>query len=364
MGGFGRSGGTGAAGSACRGAVAVRRAPCRLSLRSGRPRQHQAAQRIVQTPDEQELAICGKRYRPRRVGDHYEVLCTLIETRGEGGLFLCHPTSGYTLEQGSFQDLPVLTEAERKILIEAACTLNEAVPPAEMLLSSGDVCGRPGDEFNERGDVRALLVRHGWTCVRGGENECWRRPGKDQGWSATLRAGVFYVFSSNAAPFEPNHPYAPFAVYALLEHQGDFARAASTLRDEGFGSDEGAAGVDISALLANLVGPPADRGPTIPDPGPIPEHLFQVPGFIGQVMAFTLASAPYPNVALAFCGAMGLQSFLAGRKVCTPGRSPAQSLPAGAGQQRNRQRLPPQSELARALRGGAGRRPGRQVRQR
>ncbi len=277
------------------------------------------AQRIVQAPDEQEMTICGKRYRPRRVGDHYEVVCTLIETRGEGGLFLCHPTPGYTLERGNFEDLPVLTEAERKILIEAACTLNEAVPPAETLLSSGEVCGRPGDEFNERGDVRALLVRHGWTCVRGGENECWRRPGKDQGWSATLRAGVFYVFSSNAAPFEPDHPYSPFAVYALLEHQGDFAQAASALRDEGFGSDEAAAGVDISALLANLVGPPADRGPTIPDPGPIPEHLFQVPGFIGQVMAFTLASAPYPNVALAFCGAMGLQSFLAGRKVCTSG---------------------------------------------
>ena len=48
--------------------------------------------------------------------------------------------------------------------------------------------------------------------------------------------GVFYVFSSNAAPFEPNQAYSPFAVYALLEHQGDFAQAASALRDEGFGS--------------------------------------------------------------------------------------------------------------------------------
>jgi hypothetical protein len=36
-------------------------------------------------------------------------------------------------------------------------------------------------------------------------------------------------------------------------------------------------------------------------------------------MEFTLASAPYPNLGLAFCGAMALQSFLAGRKVCTPG---------------------------------------------
>lgn len=55
------------------------------------------------------------------------------------------------------------------------------------------------------------------------------------------------------------------------------------------------------------------------DPGHLPERLFDVPGFVRQVMDFTLAKAPYPNVALAFCGAMALQSFLAGRKVATTG---------------------------------------------
>ena len=111
------------------------------------------------------------------------------------------------------------------------------------------MCGRPGDEFNERGDVRALLVRHGWTCVGGGENESLAPAGQGPGLECHAAGGVFYVFSSNAAPFEPNHPYSPFAVYALLEHQGDFAQAASALRDEGFGSDgRGAGGVDISAL--------------------------------------------------------------------------------------------------------------------
>ena len=59
--------------------------------------------------------------------------------------------------------------------------------------------------------------------------------------------------------------------------------------------------------------------PTVVDPGRLPEHLFDVPGFIRQVMDFTLANAPYPNVGLAFCGAVALQSFLAGRKVCTEG---------------------------------------------
>jgi len=36
-------------------------------------------------------------------------------------------------------------------------------------------------------------------------------------------------------------------------------------------------------------------------------------------MDFTLANAPYPNVGLAFCGAMALQSYLCGRKVCDAG---------------------------------------------
>ncbi|MBU4270526.1 MAG: DUF3987 domain-containing protein [Planctomycetes bacterium] len=280
------------------------------------------AQRIIQAPDEQELVLCGKRYRPRRVGDRYEVTCTLIETRGEGGLFLCAPTPGYVLEQGEFQNLPVLTEDERNVIVEAAWALNEAIPAVQRSPGATEMCGRPGDDFNQRGDIRALLARHGWTCVRGGDNECWRRPGKDRGWSATLRDRVFYVFSSSAAPFEPNRAYSPFAVYAMLEHQGDFAQAASALRDEGYGSDVSdmeSGVVDISTLVANLISPLAERSPTVPDPGPIPECLFRVPGFIEQVMDFTMTNAPYPNVGLAFCGAMALQSFLAGRKVCTPG---------------------------------------------
>jgi len=51
------------------------------------------------------------------------------------------------------------------------------------------------------------------------------------------------------------------------------------------------------------------------DPGPIPEHLLTVPGFIGNVIDYTLTTAPYPQPVLAFCGALSLQGLLAGRKV-------------------------------------------------
>ena len=52
-----------------------------------------------------------------------------------------------------------------------------------------------------------------------------------------------------------------------------------------------------------------------PDPGAIPDHLLRVPGFLDEVMTYTLATAPYPERSLAFCGALALQALLAGRKV-------------------------------------------------
>lgn len=107
---------------------------------------------------------------------------------------------------------------------------------------------RPGDDFNRSADIGALLTHHGWSLGRDGENQHWRRPGKSAGCSATLKDRIFYVFSSNAPPFEPNRGYCPFTVYALLEHNGDFTEAAKRLRELGFGEDE-PNDVDLSGLM-------------------------------------------------------------------------------------------------------------------
>lgn len=285
------------------------------------------AVREVVTPDGQEVVIKGKAFKPRkRADDSWAAYVTLIETRGEGGLFVCAPSPGYKLVQGSFEQLPVLTEEEREVLLEAAWSLNEHFPPVEppaapraIPLANGDgMAGRPGDEFNRRGDVREVLERHGWQLARPGENEYWRRPGKGVGWSATLKNGVFYVFSSNASPFEPDRGYSPFATYALLEHGGDFARAASALRDAGYGSLAGGDGVDLSRLTVRSArDSPSDAPRPSPrrDPGPFPEHLLRVPGLIDEVMAYNLATARRPQPVLALAGAICLQSVLAARKV-------------------------------------------------
>ncbi len=181
---------------------------------------------------------------------------TLIETRGEGGLFLCAPTEGYTLQQGDFAELPVLPAVARKALVDAARSLDE-LPAAncQTAPAGANVAQRgadfaptggkeawelpPGDDFNARGDIHGLLSDAGWRFVRTRPdgNEDWTRPGKDprQGVSATYKDGSFYVFSSNAAPFEPNVKYSPFAVYATLRHGGDFTAAASALHTLGYG---------------------------------------------------------------------------------------------------------------------------------
>jgi hypothetical protein len=281
---------------------------------------------LVDGPD--EVTIRGKTYRPRKDADgRWSILLTLIETRGEGGLFLCAPTPGYELLQGDFTELPVLTEPQRDLVLSAAWSLNEHVPePAGPAPPSGRDCqpptgeppdGRPGDDFNARGDVHAVLQRHGWKLVKGGDNEYWRRPGKSAGWSATLKDGAFFVFSTSAAPFEPEHAYSPFAIYALLEHGGDYAAAASALRSEGFGDEPSEpTDVDISRIVAPSQDAVEPDEPSVPEESrPIPEHLLRAPGFVSEIMDFCLSSARYPSVPLAFCGAMALQSFLASRKV-------------------------------------------------
>jgi len=290
---------------------------------------------IVVGPD--EVTIAGKTYKPRCDADgQWYVLLTLIETRGEGGLFLCSPTPGYELLQGDLAELPTLTEAERDGLLDAAWALNEDAETeascqiGKMREAGNERCSssdpslaadrapdtRPGDDFNERGDLRAVLRRHGWTLAKAGENEYWRRPGKTSGSSATLKDGVFYVFSSNAAPFEPNRPYSPFGVYALLEHGGNFVAAAAALRAAGFGSTgDTADDVDLSRLMPCRDAEETPIEQETIDPGPIPEELLRVPGFVSEVMDFCLSAARYPSVPLAFCGAMALQSFLASRRV-------------------------------------------------
>lgn len=166
----------------------------------------------------------------------------LIETRGEGGGILAAPAMGYEVINGDFCDLPVITPAERAVLWEAALCLNEYVDPKKIegvgrRIPKG--ARRPGDDFNDRGEVAPILEKHGWQLVgERGAFQHWRRPGKDRGQSASLiDEKIFYNFSANGAPFDMGTAYSPFAVFALLEHNGDYEAAAKALLKDGYGEN-------------------------------------------------------------------------------------------------------------------------------
>lgn len=161
---------------------------------------------------------------------------TIIETRGEGGYFVAAPTEGYKVIRGSILLIPEITPRERDIIFEVARSFNQWIDADKREHSEDEVKDRPGDLFNS--DISspdktiAVLKKHGWTEPKTG---MWRRPGKDEGISATFgKAGenIFYNFSSNSDPFQPNHGYSMFSVVAHLDYNGDFKKFSKELAEQ------------------------------------------------------------------------------------------------------------------------------------
>jgi hypothetical protein len=253
-----------------------------------------------------EVEVAGKKFIPRLVNGKFIVVVTLIETRGEGGQFLAAPSPGYELRQGDFQNIPNISADERRVLINAALALNEFVDPAQ---TEGTGHRRPkgteraGDALNETGDVAAILEKHGWTRVREtGNYQQYRRPGKTRGQSASLIDGkILKIFTTSVYPFEAEKAYSPFAVYTLLEHDGDYAAAARELYKQGYGAS-GATGGDWPAP------DPLRRTPDPPEPFPV-EALGMILGEAAKAMHLNI-KAP-----LAVCG----QSVLAAANLAVQG---------------------------------------------
>jgi hypothetical protein len=154
-----------------------------------------------------------------------------------------HPSGRpYRVLQGNCDTVPVLAADQTQRLLELARSYTQYQPQHVQRQPGQTYRGepRPGDIFNQQTDLRQLLMQHGWQLHHSVEDvEHLTRPGKPiaAGTSATLGAlrsddgkPLLYVFSSAAAPFEAGSTYDAFACYALLEHRGDFSRAAATVR--------------------------------------------------------------------------------------------------------------------------------------
>lgn len=169
----------------------------------------------------------------------------IIETRGEGGFCVVDPTGGYELIRGSWTSIPFLSIDEREILFSYLKSFNEEVKEknfSDTVSKSSRYEEKPGDAYNNSQDgineAKVFLNNFGWELVRtsGDGAEYWRRPGaKTNGIDATFRDKIFYVFSTNAHPFESNHSYTPFSILITLKFDGDIKGGVKHLVGRGFG---------------------------------------------------------------------------------------------------------------------------------
>ena len=178
-----------------------------------------------------------------KLANNLENKCT-IETRGDGGYFVCAPSPNYVLQYSDFEHLQKLTIEETEICLTAARSFNELTqnnPQKEAEYPRNFNGISPFDDYNSRHDVVGLLQKHGWKLIfNRGEKAYLQRPGKNErSISATWNAvpDRFYVFSTSTV-FENNHIYKPSAVYAILEHNGDYSAAAKELSRLGYGKTE------------------------------------------------------------------------------------------------------------------------------
>lgn len=153
-----------------------------------------------------------------------------IETRGEGGYCLVAPTEGYTLKQGEWTNLPLLTAEEREVLLAAARYFDES----PKVYARPDQ-GRVGDDYNARADLAEIISPLGWKSNGKG---LWTRPGKSlkDGHSASWdhQGNKHFVVFSSSAGIEPG-AYDLFGLYARLHHGGDFKAAAIAAGKSGYG---------------------------------------------------------------------------------------------------------------------------------
>jgi len=168
----------------------------------------------------------------------------IIETRGEGGLIKCYPSEGYTLLQGSFENIPIIEPHERAVLFASATMLSQTiVKDASKRLRAED--RKHFDKFPDyNNDIEIgikLLEDNGWKVWN--EDNTWinlTRPDKDFGISAGYhKEGKFlFVFSSSQDHFEIERPYNNHAIFAELVCEGRYDVAYAKLYEEGHGIEE------------------------------------------------------------------------------------------------------------------------------
>lgn len=164
----------------------------------------------------------------------------LIETRGQGGYVVAAPSSGrvhptggaYELLRGGTTTIAPVTDDERESFFSLARMLDETERQLVHAVSVRTDNERPGDRFTANTTWDALLPKYGWTLAYTHDDiSYWRRPGKDNGISATTNwrgNDLLHVFTTST-PLQADRSYDRFGFYAVMAHGGDFSAAAAAL---------------------------------------------------------------------------------------------------------------------------------------
>jgi hypothetical protein len=213
-----------------------------------------------------------------------------IETKGLASYICIDPTPGYKFIRNDLFNIPMLSKVERAILIDNAISMNEVFQTHKTEYEQTD---RPGDLYNASmgaiGDMKGILQGIGWQDLG---NYRWRRPGKKEGLSATLgkvAPNVFYVFTANSSPFEPNKAYTPFQVLALVKFNGDFKEAAKSVAPERVERVE-VGRISLTELEKILLGAKIDTSRKIDRPPTILSFMDQQATSTIQKRVFTLGN--------------------------------------------------------------------------
>jgi hypothetical protein len=157
----------------------------------------------------------------------------LIETRGEGGYVCAPPTAGYNPEPGNKQ-IPVLTIDERDTLMSCAREFNQIIENVNQPKTDASKYKLTiWEDYNKRGDVLALLEKHGWSIINNdGKKTYLLRPGSTtSATSAVLFNDTRIFYPHTTSTNFQNKGYNPFGVYCMLEANNDAKKACKQLSD-------------------------------------------------------------------------------------------------------------------------------------
>lgn len=159
------------------------------------------------------------------------------------------PSEGYTILQGSWEDLEVLTEDEISILHIFCRSFNNYTDKKEepteqkgpKKSASGNWEVLPGVMYNDSVDPYDYLISQGWTehqQLRNGDI-VMTKPGTEHTSNRSavyeVSKGKVWVLTTSVPELKQFNSYDSFGLFTAIECGGDFKKAAQKLFEQGFG---------------------------------------------------------------------------------------------------------------------------------